>query len=70
VGKVSQLVAPVPVYAIGGITVSSIPALIRAGAHGIAVCGALLGANDPKRVAEAMTLALDVACRAARDEMR
>jgi thiamine-phosphate pyrophosphorylase len=70
VAKVGRLVAPVPVYAIGGVSVSAIPALIRAGAHGIAVSGALLGANDPRRVAEAMTLALEVACRAARDEMR
>jgi thiamine-phosphate pyrophosphorylase len=70
VRKVSQLVAPVPVYAIGGVSVSAIPPLIRAGAYGIAVCGALLQANDPRRVAEAMTLALGVACRAARNEMR
>jgi thiamine-phosphate pyrophosphorylase len=63
---ISRLVLPLPVYAIGGITVSSIPALIRAGAHGAAVCGAILGANDPGRVAQAMSLALQVSARAAR----
>jgi len=63
VRRVVELVGPVPVFAIGGITVSGIPALVRAGAHGVAVCGAILSANDPRRVAEAMTLALQVACR-------
>ena len=52
---------PTPVYAIGGVTVSRVPAVVRAGAHGVAVCGALLAARDPERLAQAMTLALDVA---------
>jgi thiamine-phosphate diphosphorylase len=55
---------PTPLYAIGGITVSRVPAMIHVGAHGVAVCGALLGANDPERVAQAFTLALEVAARA------
>jgi thiamine-phosphate pyrophosphorylase len=55
---------PVPLYAIGGISVTRVPALIHAGAHGIAVCGALLSANDPERVAQALTLAIEVATRA------
>jgi thiamine-phosphate diphosphorylase len=65
--SIARLVAPLPVYAIGGVTVSSIPALIRAGAHGAAVCGAILGANDPRRVAQAISLALEISCRAARN---
>lgn len=67
VRQVAERARPVPVYAIGGVTVAGIPALIRAGAHGVAVCGAILSANDPRRVAEAMTLSLQVACRAARN---
>ena len=55
-----RVVGDIPIYAIGGITVSRIPELIHAGAHGVAVCGAILGANDPQRVAEAMALALNV----------
>jgi thiamine-phosphate diphosphorylase len=56
---------PTPVYAIGGISVGRIPAVIHAGAHGAAVCGALLLASDPERVAQAMSLALDVAAQSA-----
>jgi thiamine-phosphate diphosphorylase len=65
VEEVARLVRPVPVYAIGGVGVSVVPALIRAGAHGVAVCGAILSANDPRRVAEALALALEVSSRAA-----
>jgi len=64
VQRICRSVAPLPVYAIGGITFGRIPELIRAGAHGVAVSSALLAANDPARVAEAMSLAIDVACRA------
>jgi thiamine-phosphate pyrophosphorylase len=51
---------PTPIYAIGGITISRVSEVIRAGAHGVAVCGAILGDNDPQRVAQALCLALDV----------
>ena len=61
VEQVSRLVHPVPLFAIGGIEVSRVPAVIHAGAHGIAVSGAILGASDPRRVAEALALALTVA---------
>jgi thiamine-phosphate pyrophosphorylase len=61
VTEVSRVVQPIPVYAIGGVVVSKIPELLHAGAHGVAVCGALLSANDPRRVAQAMALALKVA---------
>ncbi|MCP9440634.1 MAG: thiamine phosphate synthase [Nitrospira sp.] len=36
----------VPVFAIGGITCASVPAVRRAGAHGVAVIGAILGQDD------------------------
>jgi thiamine-phosphate pyrophosphorylase len=50
-----------PVYAIGGIHVSNVPDVIHAGAWGVAVTGAISGASDPRRVAEAFSLALEVA---------
>lgn len=59
--RIRRQVGPMPVYAIGGIAVTTIPALIHAGAHGVAVCGAILQANDPRRVSQAMALALEVA---------
>lgn len=40
----------VPVIAIGGVTAATVPALLAAGAHGVAVVGALSGAADPARV--------------------
>lgn len=67
VESVTRRVRPLPVYAIGGIGVSAVPELIRAGAHGVAVCGAILSANDPRRVAEALSLSLEVSSRAARN---
>ena len=59
--QIARLVDPVPLFAIGGIEVSRVPEVIHAGAHGIAVAGAILGASDPRRVAEALALALAVA---------
>jgi len=61
--RVCRLAHPVPVYAIGGISVTRVPTVLHAGAHGVAVCGAILTANDPERVAQAMTLALEVSLR-------
>jgi thiamine-phosphate pyrophosphorylase len=64
--RVTRLVRPLPIYAIGGITVSRVSEVIHAGAHGVAVCGAIVSARDPRRVAEALTLALKVALAAGR----
>jgi len=64
VERVCRLAHPVPVYAIGGISVTRVPAVLHAGAYGVAVCSAILGANDPERVAQALTLALEVSLRA------
>jgi len=62
VERLRRLAPPdLPILAIGGITVSRVPQVIRAGAHGVAVCGAVLGAPDPERVAQALGLALVVA---------
>jgi thiamine-phosphate pyrophosphorylase len=61
--RVARQAHPTPVYAIGGVTVGRVPALLHSGAHGIAVCGAVLAANDPERVAQGLRLAIEVACR-------
>ena len=57
--RARRLAHPLPIYAIGGITVSRIPAVIHAGAHGVAVCGAILSSSAPERVVEGMQLDLD-----------
>jgi thiamine-phosphate pyrophosphorylase len=46
VGAVAAAV-PVPVIAIGGVTVERVPELVAAGAYGVAVVGAVWGAADP-----------------------
>jgi len=51
----------VPLFAIGGVTISRVPEVLRTGAYGVAVCGAILGAPDPQRAAEGFLLALAVA---------
>lgn len=66
VERVCRQAHPLPVYAIGGISVSRVPLVIHGGAHGVAACGAFLLANAPERVAEAMTLAIEVARSAER----
>jgi len=62
--RVCRQAHPMPVFAIGGIGVARVPAVIHAGAHGVAVCGAILSVANPRRVAQALTLALDVSVRA------
>ncbi len=47
IGAVARSAAPVPVVGIGGVTVDNAPELVRAGATGIAVVGAISGADDP-----------------------
>lgn len=48
----------VPLIAIGGITADDVPALRRAGAHGIAVIRAVLDAADPRLATRALVEAL------------
>jgi len=59
--EICTLVSPMPVYAIGGIQISRVPGVLRAGAHGLAVCGAILATSDPDRAARGFSLALEVA---------
>jgi thiamine-phosphate pyrophosphorylase len=49
---------PLPVVAIGGVTVDLVPDLLAAGAHGVAVVGAVHRAVDPGRAAAALVDAL------------
>ncbi len=44
----------IPVIGIGGITAANAGALVRMGAAGVAVLGAVLGASDPTRAARAI----------------
>ena len=60
-GRLSRLVAPLPVYAIGGLTPDRVASVVNAGAHGVAVRTGILGAPDPARAARAFTEALNSA---------
>jgi thiamine-phosphate pyrophosphorylase len=51
-------VVSVPVIAIGGVTIASVPEVMAAGAAGIAVVRAILAAPDPKAAAESLHNAL------------
>ncbi len=51
--------AGVAVFAQGGIQVDQIPSIVEAGARGIAVTGAILGAGDCERAARELRGALD-----------
>jgi thiamine-phosphate pyrophosphorylase len=46
--------ASVPVLAIGGIEATDVPAMITAGAHGVAVIRAILSADDPAAATRAL----------------
>lgn len=46
IGKVASAVG-IPVIAIGGVTPDHVPTLLGAGAHGVAVVGAVWSASDP-----------------------
>lgn len=48
-----------PTYALGGIDATTVPALLRAGARGIAVRRAIYDAPDPKATLDALLGALD-----------
>jgi thiamine-phosphate pyrophosphorylase len=52
-----------PVVAIGGVSVGDVPLLIGAGAAGVAVVGAVLGADDPVGATRALREAVDTALR-------
>lgn len=57
IGAVARAV-PVPVIAIGGVTAQRVPALLAAGAYGVAVIGAVNNAADPAAATRALLAAL------------
>lgn len=50
---------PVPVIAVAGVTAGRVPELVDAGAHGVAVIGAISEADDPHAATEALLRALE-----------
>jgi thiamine-phosphate pyrophosphorylase len=57
IGAVARAV-DVPVIAIGGVTAARIPGLLAAGAHGVAVVGAVSAAADPAAATRQLLAAL------------
>lgn len=45
--RLTALASPLPVFAIGGITPARVASVLATGAHGVAVCGAILDVADP-----------------------
>ena len=56
-------VAPCPVIAIGGITPDRVAEVIRTGARGVAVIGAIVEADNPRAAAGALRFAVDRALK-------
>lgn len=52
--EIVEVVAPLPVVAIGGIDATNLTAVIGAGAHGAAVISAVAGARDPVAACRAL----------------
>lgn len=65
VREVGALFGPIPVFAIGGIQAARVGAVLRAGASGVAVCGAILESSDPRRAAGELMRAMREASRSA-----
>ena len=49
----------IPVIAIAGITVERVPEVLAAGAHGVAVIGAIANADDPTEATQRFVRALE-----------
>jgi thiamine-phosphate pyrophosphorylase len=56
--RLARIVAPTPVFAIGGLTPGRVSPVLKAGAHGVAVRSAILGAPDPAQAARRFVEAL------------
>jgi thiamine monophosphate synthase len=53
--------ARVPVFALGGVTPGAVAACLAAGAHGVAVMGGIMAADDPGEATADLLAALDAA---------
>lgn len=53
--RAADCAGPVPVFALGGVDESNVAELRRAGAHGAAVMGAVMRADDPAAVVARLT---------------
>lgn len=60
----ADALTPIPAYAIGGISAANAAGAIAAGAHGVAVRSAILGADDPAAAARAIAAAIADSLRA------
>ncbi|MGQ0615620.1 MAG: thiamine phosphate synthase [Acidimicrobiia bacterium] len=56
----------IPVIAIAGVTAERVPELVQAGAHGVAVIGAVSEAADPYAATATLMAAIDLASRSCR----
>lgn len=59
--RLARLVSPMPVFAIGGLGPERVASVVSAGAYGVAVRSAILGAPDPARAARELIEALNPA---------
>lgn len=50
----------VPLFGIGGVTASRVREVVKAGAHGVAVVGSVMAADDIERAARELLTALDL----------
>lgn len=50
---------PLPVFALGGVTAANAPRCLAAGAHGVAVMGEVMRADDPAAAVGALVAAVD-----------
>ncbi|MGI8759444.1 MAG: thiamine phosphate synthase [Acidimicrobiales bacterium] len=58
VARVAAAVA-LPVIAVGGVTAAQVGPLLDAGAHGVAVCGAVFAPADPRAATEELVAAVE-----------
>ena len=58
VARLGRILAPTPILAIGGLTPERVGSVLEAGAYGVAVRSAILGAAEPARAARAFADAL------------
>lgn len=58
IASIRPRIPELPIYAIGGIDASRVAAPLAAGAHGVAVCGAILNATNAREAARTINAAI------------